>query len=239
MEKEFSEKIKEYAKEIGILLDEKQIKQFYQYQQILLEWNEKINLTAIIQQEEIILKHFIDSLTIVKYIEKNKRLIDVGTGAGFPAIPLKIIREDMEIVLLDALNKRILFLNEVIHQLKLSKIQTMHARVEDLGKNKKYRESFDYATSRAVANLATLSEYLMPLVKLNGICICMKGSSVGDEIKQSQKAISVLGGTIGLVDKFQLPKSNIDRNIIVLKKEKLTPLKYPRKAGLPSKDPIL
>lgn len=169
MEKEFSEKIKEYAKEIGILLDEKQIKQFYQYQQILLEWNEKINLTAITQQEEIILKHFIDSLTIVKYIEKNKRLIDVGTGAGFPAIPLKIIREDMEIVLLDALNKRILFLNEVIHQLKLSKIQTMHARVEDLGKNKKYRESFDYATSRAVANLATLSEYLMPLVKLNGI----------------------------------------------------------------------
>lgn len=238
MEKEFNQKIKEYANEIGILLDEKQINQFYKYQQLLLEWNEKINLTAITDQEEIILKHFIDSLTIAKYIEKNTKLIDVGTGAGFPGIPLKIIREDIEVTLLDSLNKRVNFLNEVIKELELSKIQTIHSRVEDFGKNKKYRETFDYATSRAVANLSTLSEYLMPLVKLKGACICMKGSAVEDEIKQSQKAISILGGAMELVDKFQLPKSDIDRNVVLLRKEKLTPMKYPRKAGLPAKEPI-
>lgn len=239
MEKEFDQKIKEYAKEIGIMLNEKQIKQFYHYQQIMLQWNEKINLTAITEQEEIILKHFIDSLTIAKYIEKNAKLIDVGTGAGFPGIPLKIIREDIDILLLDSLNKRVNFLNEVIKQLKLLNTQVIHSRVEDLGKDKKYRENFDYATSRAVANLATLSEYLMPLVKLKGVCICMKGACVEEEIKQSQKAISILGGSIKLVDKFQLPKSQIDRNIVLLQKEKLTPLKYPRKAGLPTKEPIL
>ncbi len=235
---EFSQKMKEQAKEIGILLEEKQINQFYQYMQLLLEWNQKINLTAITKPEEIILKHFIDSVTIAKYIEKNAKVVDVGTGAGFPGIPLKILREDIEITLLDSLNKRVSFLKEVIEQLSLSKIEAVHFRAEEFGKNPKYRENFDCATSRAVANLSTLSEYLIPLVKVKGICISMKGSEVEEEIEQSKKAISVLGGNIEAIDKFQLPFSDMDRNIIILRKVKNTPTKYPRKAGMPAKEPI-
>lgn len=238
LKEECAKKMKEISNEIGILLEEKQINQFYTYMELLLEWNEKINLTAITKPEEIILKHFIDSMTIAKYIDKNVTLIDVGTGAGFPGIPLKIIREDVEITLLDSLNKRINFLNEVINQLGLTKIQTIHARVEELGQNKKYREKFDYATSRAVANLATLAEYLMPLVKLKGTCISMKGSNVEEEIQESKKSILVLGGEIEKIEKFQLPKSDIDRNMIVIHKIKPTPQKYPRKPGTPAKDPI-
>ncbi len=239
MEKqEFEQKIKTYADEIEIVLNEQQIHQFYQYMELLLEWNEKINLTAITNPEEIIVKHFIDSLTIAKYVKENARLIDVGTGAGFPGIPLKIIREDIEITLLDSLNKRVNFLNEVIHELKLSKIQAVHSRVEDFAKDKKNRESFDYATSRAVANLSTLSEYLIPLVKIGGNAISMKGSEVDEEMKQSQKAISLLGGKIKTIETFQLPQSDINRNIIIIHKTQNTPNKYPRKAGMPSKEPI-
>lgn len=233
---EFSQKMNEYAKKIGILLEKKQVDQFYQYMQLMLEWNEKINLTAIIKPEEIILKHFIDSLTIAKYIPQNAKLVDVGTGAGFPGIPLKIIREDIEVTLLDSLNKRIHFLEEVICQLELIKIQSIHSRAEEFGKNN--REYFDCATSRAVANLATLSEYLVPLVKLKGCCISMKGSNIEEEVKQSQKAISILGGKIETIDKFQLPQSDIDRNIIIIRKVKQTPSRYPRKPGLPAKEPI-
>lgn len=235
---EFRKEMKQYAKEIEIELTETQINQFYTYMELLLEWNQKINLTAITNPKEIILKHFIDSLTIAKHVKKNAKLVDVGTGAGFPGIPLKIIREDVEITLLDSLNKRILFLEEVIKQLKLTKIQAIHARVEEFGKNKNGREKFDCATSRAVANLSTLAEYVLPLVKIDGCCICMKGSKIEEELEQSKKAISILGGRIEKVDCFSLPRSDIRRSIIVLYKEKITPLKYPRKAGLPSKEPL-
>ena len=156
--KEFREILMEYLKTMDIKLNDEQIQKFYKYMELLLEWNEKINLTAIIEPKEIILKHFVDSLTIAKYIKEKDRLIDVGTGAGFPGIPLKIYREDIEITLVDSLNKRINFLNEVIEELNLSNIETVHSRAEELGKNKKYRERFDIATSRAVANLSTLSE---------------------------------------------------------------------------------
>ena len=204
----------------------------------LLEWNQKINLTAITNPDEIIQKHFIDSITIAKYLKKNTKLIDVGTGAGFPGIPLKIIRPDLRITLLDSLNKRINFLNEIIEKLELHDIKTVHARVEEFAKNEKYREKFDYVASRAVANLATLSEYLLPLVKLNGEAICMKGAEIEEEIAQSKNAISVLGGKITKLDKFKLPMSGIYRSVIVIEKTNKTPNKYPRKPGTPSKEPI-
>lgn len=238
LKEEFSEEMENYANEIGILLEEEQIHQFYTYMQLLLEWNKKINLTAIVEPEEIILKHFIDSMTIANYIEKNTKLIDVGTGAGFPGIPLKIIRKDIEITLLDSLNKRVCFLNEVMEQLKLLKIEAVHSRIEEFGKNKLERERFDYATSRAVANLSTLTEYLIPMVKLKGSCICMKGPNIEDELQQSKKAISILGGEVEKIENFQLPQSGMERNIVIIRKVKNTPAKYPRKPGMATKEPI-
>ncbi len=235
---EFENQIKEYAKEIDILLNQEQINQFYLYMQILLEWNEKINLTAITKPEEIILKHFVDSITIAKYLKSNAKIIDVGTGAGFPGIPLKIIRQDIEVTLLDSLNKRVNFLNEVIEKLALPKIQAIHSRAEEAGKSKKYRENFDIATSRAVANLSTLAEYLLPFVKQGGQVIAMKGATIEEELEASQKAIKVLGGKVKIIDTFCLPKSDIDRNVIILQKEKTTPAQYPRKPGTPAKEPI-
>ena len=235
---EFSNLILDYGQKIKIEFNDKQIKQFYTYMNILLEWNEKINLTAIIEPKDIILKHFIDSITISKYIKENCNLADIGTGAGFPGIPLKIIRPDLNITLVDSLNKRIKFLDEVISQLELKEIHTVHSRVEDFGKNKKYRENFDYVTARAVANLSVLSEYLIPLVKLNGTCICMKGNEVNEEIINSKNAINVLGGKIVSVDEFKLANSEFNRNIIIINKYKDTPNVYPRKAGIPSKEPL-
>ncbi len=239
MEKqEFSEIIKKYSEEIEIKLQEEQIDKFYTYMELLLIWNEKINLTAITNPKEIILKHFIDSITISKQIKKNAKVIDVGTGAGLPGIPLKIIREDIELTLLDSLNKRINFLKEVKEKLKLSKTEAVHARVEEFGQNKKNREQYDYAISRAVANLATLEEYLIPLVAINGYTISMKGPKIEEELEQSKKSISVLGGKIEKIEKFELPKSDIGRSLVITKKIKQTPAKYPRKPGMPAKEPI-
>lgn len=239
MEKEeFYMKMKQKAEEIDIDLNVEQLWKFYSYMELLIEWNEKINLTAIIEPEEIILKHFIDSLTIYKYIEKDNKVVDVGTGAGFPGIPLKIANPELKITLVDSLNKRLIFLQDVINKLQLKNVEIIHARAEEFGQNKKFREKFDIATSRAVANLSTLSEYLIPLVKLNGKCICMKAADADQEIKEAKKAINVLGGTIKEVENFMLPQSDIGRTIIIINKEKTTPTKYPRKAGMPSKDPI-
>ena len=240
MEKEeFKKTITFLAKEIDIEFNEEQIEKFYKYMQLLLEWNEKINLTAITDPKEIILKHFIDSLTILKYIKKGAKVIDVGTGAGFPGIPLKILRDDINLTLLDSLNKRINFLKLVIDELKLKNVDTIHGRAEKIGKNKRYRESFDISFSRAVANLSTLSEYLIPLVKIGGISISMKGSEIKEEIEKSKKAITLLGGNINKIDFFELPQSDIKRNLIIIEKERSTPAKFPRKPGLPSKEPIL
>lgn len=226
------------AKKIDVILDEEQIQKFYKYMELLLEWNEKINLTAIVEPRDVILKHFVDSLTICKELQKNKTLADIGTGAGFPGIPVKILRPDLDITLIDSLNKRVNFLTMVIEALKLEKIIALHGRIEDFGKNKKYREKFDYVTSRAVANLSTLSEYMIPLVKIGGKCICMKGSNIDEELKNAEKAIKILGGKIEKVDTFLLPDTDMGRNIILIKKEKATPNKYPRKAGTPAKEPI-
>ena len=235
---DFKEKMIINVDKLGITLSEIQLKQFYNYMNLLIEWNKKINLTAITEPNEIILKHFVDSLTISKYISDGTRVVDVGTGAGFPGIPLKIYRQDIEITLLDSLQKRINFLDEVIRELNLEKIETIHSRVEDFGKDKKYREKFDIATSRAVANLATLSEYLLSLVKVGGKVISMKGSLIEEELENSKNAIKILGGKIEKVDEFDLPNSDISRNIVLIDKIKETPNKYPRKAGEPSKKPL-
>lgn len=234
MSQTFKEKLGKKCPE----LTEKMGQQFEDYMKMLLEWNEKINLTAITEEDDIILKHFVDSLTISKYIKEGKSVVDMGTGAGFPGVPLKIAREDLKVTLVDSLNKRLIFLQEVIQKLKLEQIETLHFRAEEFGQNKKYRETFDIATSRAVANLSTLVEYLLPLVKVGGICICMKGSEVKDELEDSKKAIQILGGEIEEIHEFTLPESDIKRNIIIIRKKSSTPNKYPRKPGTPAKEPI-
>lgn len=236
--KEFIEEFEKYLEKMQIKFSEEQYNQFYKYMNLLMEWNKKINLTAIIEPKEIILKHFVDSLTISKYIEENKKVADVGTGAGFPGIPLKIYRKDLKITLIDSLNKRLNFLNEVISELELKEITTVHGRAEELGQNKEYREKFDIVTSRAVANLSTLSEYLIPFIKKDGKCIYMKTLELDEELEKAKKAINILGGKIIKTDKFYLPESEIGRSIVVVEKEKQTPIKYPRKPGTPSKEPL-
>ena len=235
---EFKREFEKYLAKMNISLLKEQYGQFYAYMELLIEWNEKMNLTAITEPKEIILKHFVDSLTIAKYVKEDKSIIDMGTGAGFPGIPIKIYRKDVKVVLADSLNKRIKFLDEVIDKLKLENVETIHCRAEELGKNKQYREKFDYATSRAVANLSTLSEYLMPFVKLNGKCIFMKTIEVEEELEKAKKAIKTLGGKVEKVDKFEIPESDLGRSIIIVKKEKITPSKFPRKPGTPAKEPL-
>lgn len=225
-------------KEFNIEINEEQIKSFEKYMNLLLEWNEKINLTAITQPEEVKLKHFVDSLTVLKYINDDDKVIDIGTGAGFPGIPLKIMKENTKITLLDSLNKRINFLNIVIETLNLSNIQAIHGRAEEIARNKLYREKYDVTVSRAVANLSTLSEYMLPFVKVGGKCICMKGANVNEEIEKAKNAIKELGGEIERVDNFYLSDNDNERNIIIIRKVKETSSKYPRKAGMPSKEPL-
>ena len=239
MEKEiFFEKMQEKSKDLGISFSVKQTEQFFEYMNLLIEWNEKMNLTAITEPDEIILKHFIDSITILKELEDGSKLVDVGTGAGFPGIPLSIMNPTLQITLVDSLNKRLIFLQEVVNKLKLENIEIVHARAEEFGQNKKYREQFDISTSRAVANLSTLSEYLIPLVKVGGKVISMKAVEAKQELNEAKKAIEILGGTVEKVDEFNLPQSDIGRTVIIIRKNKITPNKYPRKPGTPSKEPI-
>ena len=233
---EFSKELVNKANKIEVKLNEKQTEKFYNYMNLLVEWNEKMNLTAITEPNEVILKHFIDSLTINKYIDQDSSLIDVGTGAGFPGIPVAIMNDNVDITLLDSLNKRINFLNEVSNELELKNIETVHSRAEDFGNTE--RENFDIATSRAVAALNVLIEYLLPLVKVGGKCICMKGSQAEEEIENAKKAIKILGGEIEKIEEIELPESDIKRTIIIIRKISKTPNKFPRKAGIPSKEPI-
>ena len=236
--KEFEEIMLYYSKELNINVSKIQIKQFYDYMNLLIEWNKVINLTGIVEPKEIILKHFIDSLTVLGKIDKDDLIIDVGTGAGFPGIPIKILCPETKVVLLDSLNKRVNFLNEVINKLKLKDIQTIHGRAEDFGRDKNYREKYDVAIARAVAPLNILLEYLMPFTKIDGKCICMKGPNTEKEINNSKNAIAVLGGTLIDKNEFELPYTDISRTIIEIKKEKYTSKTYPRKAGTPTKKPL-
>lgn len=225
------------AKLLNIDISEKEVNNFSKYMEILVEWNKKINLTAIIEEKDIILKHFIDSLTINKYLTKGK-IMDIGTGAGFPGIPLKIINENIQFILVDSLNKRINFLNEVKKELELNNLDLIHARAEDLAIKKEYRENMDMVVSRAVANLSTLVEYLLPFLKIGGLCVCMKGPKIEKELELAQNAINILGGKIEKVENIFLPESDIERNIVIIRKLRKTPIKYPRKAGIPERKPL-
>ena len=236
---EFSQKMKKKLDYFEININEKKVLQLYNYMNLLIEWNGKMNLTAIIDPDEIIIKHFVDSLTINKFINNNCSLLDVGTGAGFPGIPIKILRDDANVTLMDSLNKRIIFLEEIINKLNLEGIVAIHSRAEDLGNNKEYRQQFDYITSRAVAPLNYLVEYMLPFAKISGKCICMKGSNIEEELKEAQIAITKLGGKIDKIEKIMLPGTDIERNIIIIKKIKDTPKQFPRKPGIPKKQPII
>lgn len=241
-----TEQFKNDLKEIGIVLNEKQVYQFVKYYEILMEWNSFMNLTAITDPDEVFKKHFVDSLSIVKAYdflnelkkEKSQCMIDVGTGAGFPGIPIKIVFPDVKITLLDSLNKRIKFLNEVIEKLDLKDIDAVHGRAEDYAKQGQLREKYNLSVSRAVANLSTLSEYCIPFVKLGGKFISYKSEKLMEELSSAKEAVTVLGGKVaGQVD-YMLPGSDIYRNLLIIDKIKATPKKFPRKAGLPSKEPI-
>ena len=210
---------------------------FYKYMKEILEWNEKINLTAIKDEKEFVIKHFVDSLTISSLIPDNINIIDVGTGAGFPGIPLKIVKKELNIGLLDSVNKKLMVIDDISKKLGLNNIETIHGRVEDIAHFEGYREAYDIATSRAVSNLTTLSEYLLPLVKVGGKVICMKGPNYEEEITLAKNAIKLLGGKIIEVTNLKID-DELERNIIIIKKIAKTPKKYPRISGLPLKKPL-
>ncbi|MCI8712992.1 MAG: 16S rRNA (guanine(527)-N(7))-methyltransferase RsmG [Ruminococcus sp.] len=237
-------KLKKFENQLNqfdICLNEEQKMQFQKYFELLIEWNKVMNLTAITEREEVNEKHFVDSLAIAKDLDMNnvKQVIDIGTGAGFPGIPLKIAFPHLEIALLDSLQKRVKFLDEVISKLQLKKIWVFHGRAEDYARKEEHREKYDLCVSRAVANLASLSEYCIPYVKVDGKFVAYKSGMIDEEVEKSLRAIQILGGKVEKIEKFELPDSDIGRAFVYIKKVKNTSKKYPRKAGIPAKDPLL
>ena len=235
-------KFKHGLEELNITLTDEQIEQFLQYYEMLVEKNKVMNLTGITEYEEVIQKHFLDSLSLIRVIpdiaSQKLTVIDLGTGAGFPGIPLKIAFPELEITLMDSLNKRILFLQEVIDALGLKKVSAVHGRAEEMASNATHRQQYDLCVSRAVSNLAVLTEYCLPFVKKGGLFVSYKSADSDAEIQEGKKAISILGGKLTSVDKFQLPDSDLRRALVCIKKVKDTPKKYPRKAGTPAKEPL-
>ena len=228
------------CEDLGIVLTEEQIRQFEIYYNYMVEKNKVMNLTAITQPMEVVEKHYLDSLLVVRHIDLSRAIsvLDMGTGAGFPGIPLKIVFPHLHVTLADSLNKRILFLDEVIDACGLTGIDTVHGRAEDLGRNNNYREQYDLVVSRAVANLSTLSEYCLPLVREEGLFVSYKSAEIEEELKTAQKAIRLLGGLQSRVEKDTIPGTALERSFVIIQKNQKTPAKFPRKAGMPGKEPI-
>ncbi len=238
-------KLVNICNKINIEISDDQINCFEKYYELLIEKNKVMNLTAITDKEDVIVKHFIDSIALIPYlldkginINNKLKIIDIGTGAGFPGLPLKIMMPDVKFTLLDSLNKRVSFLNEVIDELKLKDIEALHGRAEDYASDNKYREKYDICVSRAVANLSTLSEYCIPFVKEDGFFISYKAGESEEEINNSKNAIKILGGKINKVEEFVLPGTDVSRVFVFIRKLELTDKKYPRKAGVPAKKPL-
>lgn len=224
---------------LHIDVSREKIDQLLKFYEMLIKKNEVMNLTAITDYEEVVVKHFLDSVSITKlFVPTNEKIIDVGCGAGFPGLPLKIVFPDTKVTLLDSLNKRVIFLREIIDELGLKDIEAVHGRAEDFAANPSYREKYDISVSRAVANMTTLSEYCLPFVKKGGCFVAYKSEKGPEEMEQAHKAIDDLGGKLSKEESFALPDTDILRNIYMIEKIKGTPSKYPRKAGLPSKEPI-
>lgn len=238
-------KLVNICNKINIEISDDQINCFEKYYELLIEKNKVMNLTAITDKEDVIVKHFIDSIALIPYLldkgfnaNSELSIIDIGTGAGFPGLPLKIMMPDVKFTLLDSLNKRVSFLNEVIDELKLTGIEALHGRAEDYASDNKYREKYDICVSRAVANLSTLSEYCIPFVKEDGFFISYKAGESEEEINKSKNAIKILGGKINKVEEFVLPGTDASRVFVFIRKQELTDKKYPRKAGVPAKKPL-
>lgn len=236
-------RIKQFEKDLssfGISLTKKQTDQFIRYYELLTDWNTRMNLTAITDFEEVCKKHFLDSLSIIKAYNPNREIamIDIGSGAGFPGIPIKIAFPKCRLTLLDSLQKRVTFLNEVVKELQLEDVTVFHGRAEDYAKEGQLREQYDLCVSRAVANLSTLCELCIPYVKIGGDFIAYKSEKANEEMIQAKRAISILGGLDAACVSFRLPKTNYERNLLIIHKEKQTPEKYPRKAGIPVKKPL-
>ncbi len=228
------------AARAGICLSEEQLTLFARYYRILTEKNKVMNLTAITEEKEVYIKHFYDSLTLARVVDLHATdsWIDVGTGAGFPGIAVKIAFPHLRLVLLDSLKKRVNFLEEVVRELGLTQVECIHGRAEDVGRHQKYRQTFDLATARAVARLNVLAEYCLPFVKVGGIFVAMKGNDVSEEMEEARQALNILGQTTLEVTSFELPENRGGRNLFLMKKRNQTPKTYPRKAGIPAKQPL-
>ena len=236
----FYELMERASQDVGMTFNEDKYNKFIKYMRLVQEWNEKVNLTAILDDEEFVKKHFIDCIKIFKSneIKSAKTIIDVGTGAGFPGLPIAIMDENKKITLLDSLNKRINFLNLVVRELGLTNVTTIHSRAEDGGKNRDLREKFDIATSRAVANMAVLSEFCMPYVKKGGYFVALKGPSIDEELENGSNAIKILGGELKEIIEISIEETDLKHNIVEVKKVKTCPKTYPRKAGTVNKKPL-
>lgn len=234
---EFKKVFLEEANKNNINVNEKEIEKLYKYMTGIIEWNDKVNVTAIVEERLFIVKHFIDSLLINHYLQGKEDIIDIGTGGGFPGIPLKILNEDKKFTLIDSVNKKLNVIRDLSEKIGLGNLEIIHTRAEDLASKKEYREKYDVATTRAVSNLSTILEYMLPFVKVGGIAVCMKGPNYKEELEEAKKAIEILGGKFEHIETFNL-EGEMERNVLVIKKVKNTPNKFPRGQGKPLKEPI-